>query len=174
MAPPPTLINWGDLEGQLLAATYRDTEPGPPVLSSAFEYNRQPPKASELLDSLPSYGLPSKIHRVPFYSNEEDMPEHPMRYAGRVFHIKGGIGVGALEHWQSGDEVAPVGELAKSVDVTGWEYAGVPPSSKAVKRWLDDAPSQGEVKKANTFKSQVRVYAFISGFVLPLNLPALV
>jgi hypothetical protein len=160
--PPKKVTRWADLEDQLVAATYRVTEPqsGPPSYSSSYEYNRQPPKKGELLDSLASYGLPSKIYRVPFYSKEEDVPKHPMRYAGRVFHIKGGTGVGSLERWGSGGEDDSV--LNALAGVSGWEYAGVPPSSSVVKQWLDSAPSQGSVKrKPDPKRSQVRVYAVI-------------
>ncbi|EUC53889.1 DNA polymerase, partial [Rhizoctonia solani AG-3 Rhs1AP] len=107
--------------------------------------NRRPSSAKELVESLTDYGLPSKIYRVPYYSNEEDVPEQPMRYAGRVYHIKGGTGVGSLEHWESNE--GPTQALQNVPEITGWEYAGVPPSSRVVKQWLDSVPSQ-DVKRA--------------------------
>ncbi|KEP54925.1 DNA polymerase type-B family catalytic domain protein [Rhizoctonia solani 123E] len=134
---------WADLEEQLINITYR---PQTSVLpASVYEYNRRPPSAKELVESLTDYGLPSKIYRVPYYSNEEDVPEQPMRYAGRVYHIKGGTGVGSLEHWESNE--GPTQALQNVPEITGWEYAGVPPSSRVVKQWLDSVPSQ-DVKRA--------------------------
>jgi DNA polymerase zeta len=120
-----------------------------------YEYNRRPPSAKQLVESLADYGLPSKIHRVPYYSNEEDVPEQPMRYAGRVYHIKGGTGVGSLEHWE--EDKSPTQVMYNVPEITGWEYAGVPPSSKVVKQWLDSAPSQDTTKVPERRGSQVRL-----------------
>ncbi|KDN50317.1 hypothetical protein RSAG8_01653, partial [Rhizoctonia solani AG-8 WAC10335] len=95
--PTRKTTRWADLEERLINITYRASTPV--AQASVYEYNRRPPSAKELVESLTDYGLPSKIYRVPYYSNEEDVPEQPMRYAGRVYHIKGGTGVGSLEHW---------------------------------------------------------------------------
>jgi hypothetical protein len=157
--PARKTTRWADLEERLIDITYRVPGPGATAQSAAYEYNRQPPKAKELIDSLVLYGLPSKIYRVPYYSNEEDVPEQPMRYAGRVYHIKGGTGVGSLEHWGSNEET-PADHLPIGLGINGWEYAGVPPSSRMVKQWLDNAPSQDAVRKVpDPQRSQVRVYA---------------
>ncbi|CAE6520675.1 unnamed protein product [Rhizoctonia solani] len=149
--PTRKTTRWVDLEERLINITYR--APTPVAQASVYEYNRRPPSAKELVESLTDYGLPSKIYRVPYYSNEEDVPEQPMRYAGRVYHIKGGTGVGSLEHWESNE--APVQALQNVPEITGWEYAGVPPSSKVVKQWLDSAPSQDARRVPNIGRSQI-------------------
>lgn len=156
------LTRWADLEEQLIASTYKAAEPvvAPPAQPTTYEYNQRPPKAKELIESLASYGLPSKIHRAPYYSDENDVPEQPMRYAGRVYHIKGGTGVASLDHWESADHEAPTSRLVTAPITNGWEYAGVPPSPRVVKQWLDSAPSQDGVRRIlDPRRSQVRVYA---------------
>ncbi|KAF8760940.1 DNA polymerase [Rhizoctonia solani] len=75
-----------------------------------------------------------KIYRAPYYSNEDDLPERPMRYAGRVYHIR---------------------VLRNVPEITGWEYAGVPPSSKVVKKWLDSTPTQDTRKAPDLWRSQI-------------------
>ncbi|CAE7105599.1 unnamed protein product, partial [Rhizoctonia solani] len=137
---------------RLVNITYRAPAPSA-IQTSVYEYNRRPPSTKDLVDSLADYGLPSKIHRMPYYSNEEDVPGQPMRYAGRVYHIKGGTGVGSLEHWESNEAPAPV--LQDAPEITGWEYAGVPPSSKVVKQWLDSVPSQDARRAPNLGRSQI-------------------
>ncbi|CEL57589.1 DNA polymerase zeta subunit [Rhizoctonia solani AG-1 IB] len=76
-----------------------------------------------------------------------------MRYAGRVYHIKGGTGVGSLEHWE--EDKSPAQVMYNVPEITGWEYAGVPPSSKVVKQWLDSAPSQDTTKVPERRGSQI-------------------
>ncbi|KAG8744421.1 DNA polymerase zeta [Ceratobasidium sp. 414] len=157
-APPVEKVTrWADLEEQLILPTLPEPRSEhPPARASAYEYNRLPPTRRELLDSLASYGLPSKVYRAPFYSKEEDVPEQPMRYAGRVFHIKGGAGVGSLEEWKSDDRGESHRLALDSEGVNGWEYAGAPPGVAAVKRWLDNAPSQDGLKRGpNPKRSQV-------------------
>ncbi|CAE6429817.1 unnamed protein product [Rhizoctonia solani] len=143
---------WADLEEQLISITYR-TPQTPVAQAPVYEYSHRPPSAKQLVESLADYGLPSKIHRVPYYSNEEDVPEQTMRYAGRVYHIRGGTGVGSLEHWEANE--APAQALRNVPEITGWEYAGVPPSSKVVKRWLDGAPSQDVSKVPDPWRPQI-------------------
>ncbi|KAJ1311572.1 hypothetical protein OPQ81_010055 [Rhizoctonia solani] len=150
--PVRKTTRWADLEEQLINITYR-TSPAPAVRAPVYEYNRRPPSVKELVGSLADYGLPSKIYQVPYYSNEEDIPKQPMRYAGRVYHIKGGNGVGSLEHWES-DE-APAQILYNVPEITGWEYAGAPPSLRVVKKWLDSAPSQDVRKVPDMGRSQI-------------------
>ncbi|KAG8688934.1 DNA polymerase zeta [Ceratobasidium sp. 423] len=150
--PVRKTTRWADLEERLISITYR-APPAPVPQASLYEYNYRPPSAKELVESLADYGLPSKIYRVPYYSNEDDVPEQPMRYAGRVYHIKGGDGVGSLEHWESNE--ASVQALQNAPEITGWEYAGVPPSSKVVKQWLDSAPSQ-DTRVPNLGRSQIK------------------
>ncbi|KAG9104750.1 DNA polymerase zeta [Ceratobasidium sp. 370] len=157
-APPiEKVTRRADLEEQRVLPTLPETpSEHPPARTSAYEYNRRPPNKRELLDLLASYGLPSKIYRAPFYSKEEDVPEQPMRYAGRVFHIKGGTGVGSLGDWESNGHAESHPLTLESEGLNGWEYAGAPPSVAAVKRWLDSAPSQdGAKRRPNPKRSQL-------------------
>ncbi|EPQ60815.1 DNA/RNA polymerase, partial [Gloeophyllum trabeum ATCC 11539] len=103
---------------------------------------RPPPSASTLLSTLDNYGLPAKIYRDPYYSNEADVPEKPREYAGLVYHLKGGEDVANLEEWQCGSSCDYPG-LQKSdmpqfdrMGVGGWEYASSPPSRREVEKWL--------------------------------------
>ncbi|KAK0210432.1 hypothetical protein DFS33DRAFT_1458357 [Desarmillaria ectypa] len=101
--------------------------------ANGFEYARQPPSISDLLGSLHTHNIPSKIYRVPFYSKENDAPERPREYAGLVYHLKGGEGIKNLQAWE------PIGSetsLVEVGDVQGWEYAGHPPSMASVRAWL--------------------------------------
>ncbi|KAG9128322.1 DNA polymerase zeta [Ceratobasidium sp. 392] len=156
--PKAKVTRWADLEEQLIPPTLPQPQPQQPSARTlVYQYDRRPPIKQELLDSLASHGLPSKIYRAPFYSKRQDVPEQPMRYAGRVFHIKGGTGVGSLKDWKSdGDDEKSRRMLFCSEGVNGWEYAGAPPSTAAVKRWLDSVPSQdGAKKRPNPKRSQL-------------------
>ena len=109
---------------------------------NVYIYGSRPPTAAELFTSAEQYGIPSKIYRAPYYSKESDAPERPREYAGLVFHLKGGDGIGTLEEWRSGEEVSSEnGEPARALDPTGvggWEYAGIPPSVRQVRKWLKE------------------------------------
>ncbi len=101
--------------------------------ANGFEYARQPPSISDLLGSLHTHNIPSKIYRTPYYSKEIDAPERPREYAGLVYHLKGGEGIKNLPAWE------PIGSensLVEAGDVQGWEYAGHPPSVASVRAWL--------------------------------------
>ncbi|SJL04429.1 related to DNA polymerase zeta, catalytic subunit [Armillaria ostoyae] len=101
--------------------------------ANGFEYARQPPSISDLLGSLHTHNIPSKIYRTPYYSKGIDAPERPREYAGLVYHLKGGEGIKNLPAWE------PIGSensLVEAGDVQGWEYAGHPPSVASVRAWL--------------------------------------
>ncbi len=59
-------------------------------IKNAFIYAIAPPPASELLSSLESRGLPSKIYQDPHYSRAEDVPERPWEFAGLVYRLRKG------------------------------------------------------------------------------------
>ncbi|KAG8686231.1 DNA polymerase zeta, partial [Ceratobasidium sp. 395] len=155
--PVGKTTRWADLEENFALPTLPEPQSEhPTVRASVYQYDRPPPTKRELLDSLSLYGLPSKIYRAPYYSKRGDVPEQPMRYAGRVFHIKGGTGVGSLQEWESNDSGDNCRVPFGSEGVNGWEYAGAPPSSASVKRWLDSAPTQDGLKKRpNPKRSQL-------------------
>jgi DNA polymerase zeta len=115
-------------------------------IKNAFVYAIAPPPASELLSDLESRGLPRKVYQDPHYSRAEDVPERPWEFAGLVYHLKKGDGLGVLEEWES---PSTEGLSMKTTEnrnvfedrfdrtgVGGWEYAGTPPSVKEVRRWL--------------------------------------
>ncbi|KAH9081664.1 hypothetical protein EDB83DRAFT_2502933 [Lactarius deliciosus] len=111
-------------------------------IKNAFVYNITPPLASELLSSLESRGLPSKLYQDPYYSKAEDVPERPWEFAGLVYRLKKGDGLGVLEEWES----ASTQESSKTpaedwnvfedrfdrTGVGGWEYASSPPSVREI------------------------------------------
>ena len=110
----------------------------------------------ELLASMDACSVPNKLYQPPFYSNEEDAPEHPREYAGLVYHLKGGTGVGVLEEWvghaQANTSTTPLG----NAEICGWEYAATPPSVRQTRIWLQSNLPQNETHRKNT--SQVAKY----------------
>ncbi len=117
-------------------------------IKNAFIYAIAPPPASELLSSLESRGLPSKIYQDPHYSRAEDVPERPWEFAGLVYRLRKGDGLGVLEEWEPSSTTEPLAKGAYVEDrnvfqdrfdrtgVGGWEYASAPPSVREVRRWL--------------------------------------
>lgn len=96
-------------------------------------------------------GIKETLYRDPYYSNLTDAPKRSREYAGRLFHLKGGTGVGSLEDWAvmddwwdgAEDPSEPVRRVSPSKKmiqadgeakqgkypligkgVSGWEYAG--------------------------------------------------
>ncbi len=117
-------------------------------IKNAFVYAIAPPPASELLSSLESHGLPSKVYQDPHYSKAEDVPERPWEFAGLVYHLKKGDGLSVFEEWEPSSAVEPLQKNGLSEDrnmfedrfdrtgVGGWEYASAPPSVREVRKWL--------------------------------------
>lgn len=114
-----------------------------------FMYTIAPPKRSIVASTLEDHGQPSKIYRNPWYSKASDAPERPREYAGLVYHLKGGTGLGILDEWEdsigTGEDDAKLrvqsstlGLAAQSFD--GWEYAGLPPGHRQVAKWVAENP----------------------------------
>ncbi|OCH96164.1 hypothetical protein OBBRIDRAFT_816122 [Obba rivulosa] len=132
--------------------------------ANGYLYKLPPPSATELLGSIESYGLPSKIYQAPYYSKENDAPEHSREYAGLVFHLKGGNGLATLDEWKTGSDDFNVplnaysfgsgGQLDRS-SVYGWEYAGLPPSARQMRLWLNDHPSEWQTAAGVKHPSQI-------------------
>ncbi|KAH9937686.1 uncharacterized protein B0H18DRAFT_1081794 [Fomitopsis serialis] len=119
--------------------------------AKGYRYALPPPSAAELLSSVDSYGIPSKMYTSPHYSRASDAPERPREYAGLVFHLKGGLGLDTLDEWVSHtpDTVQRESGGKRNLDavgVTGWEYASTPPSARETRRWLESP--QGRNLKA--------------------------
>lgn len=134
-------------------------------IKNAFVYAIIPPPASELLFSLESRGLPSKIYQDPHYSRANDVPERPWEFAGLVYRLKKGDGLSALDEWEPSSTTAPPVKNASAEDrnmfqdrfdrtgVGGWEYASTPPSVREVRRWLTST-TQARVREKPQARSQ--------------------
>ncbi|KAI9460572.1 hypothetical protein BJY52DRAFT_1203789 [Lactarius psammicola] len=113
-------------------------------IKNAFLYNITPPPASELLSSLESRGLPSKLYQDPYYSKADDVPERPWEFAGLVYCLKKGDGLSVLEEWESPSTHKSLTKGTPAEDrnifedrfdrtgVGGWEYASSPPSVREI------------------------------------------
>ena len=134
---------------------------------NVYVYACRPPTSRELIRSTDEHGIQSKIYRNPWYSKESDAPERPREYAGLVFHLKGGEGIGNLEDWKS-DETAPStsGEPARPLDATdvgGWEYASTPPTVRQVRIWLKEQKGRLDARTVRIKdSSQVLSVPFLS------------
>jgi DNA polymerase zeta len=134
-------------------------------IKNAFVYAIIPPPASELLSSLESRGLPSKIYQDPHYSKAKDVPERPWEFAGLVYRLEKGDGLSALEEWGPSLTTAPLAKNASAEDrnvfqerfdrtgVGGWEYASMPPSVREVRGWLTST-TQARVCEKPQVRSQ--------------------
>lgn len=162
--PPSTQV--ARPAGPALTAVYRLTSSPPTnsVNTSSFVYAPAPPSTSELLANTSTCGMPDKVYRDPHYSRENDAPEKPREYAGLLYHLKGGDGLGVLQDWDVTLDTSKVpherlkfsAEGAKSANISGWEYASCPPSVRESKRWLNsDAAKNATEDKRPTRRSQV-------------------
>ncbi|KAJ3553039.1 hypothetical protein NM688_g3832 [Phlebia brevispora] len=121
---------------------------------TVYEYAAPPPSTVELLLSMDNYGIPSKLYQHPFYSIESDAPERPREFAGLVFDLKGGTGMGVLDEFvgtAAPEAIASQPKLSNT-DVRGWEYASLPPSLQQVNNWLRENKGQitvGQRKKSS-------------------------
>ncbi|KAH8997309.1 hypothetical protein EDB92DRAFT_2030379 [Lactarius akahatsu] len=146
---PMSRLNLVPTEGRTIPRTqdpYIFTIQAKKEIKNAFVYNITPPLASELLSSLESRGLPSKLYQDPYYSKAEDVPERPWEFAGLVYRLKKGDGLGILEEWESvstqeSSKKTPAEDWNMFEDrfdrtgVGGWEYASSPPSVREVRKW---------------------------------------
>ncbi|KAG8982295.1 DNA polymerase zeta, partial [Tulasnella sp. 427] len=106
------------------------------------------------------------LHRDPYYSNLKDVPKRSREYAGRLFTLKGGTGVGSLSDWdaaelhqesqfpdspskRTGGNDKPTRKPLRGRGVSGWEYAGGacprPPSRKEIEQWLEETDGSLQV-----------------------------
>ncbi|KIP11956.1 hypothetical protein PHLGIDRAFT_510248 [Phlebiopsis gigantea 11061_1 CR5-6] len=120
----------------------------------AYVYRYPPPTTIGLLSSLDTYGVSSTVYRDPYYSNEEDAPEHSREYAGLLYTLKGGTGVGVLDDWVGHERPNVHGVHPDNSGIYGWEYAATPPSVKQSRLWLAQTPREGAAC-ARTSTSQI-------------------
>jgi hypothetical protein len=112
-----------------------DTHP-PPVHYASFpsyQYRHLPPGVGELIGTLE----PSKLYQDPWYSVQADTPGRPREYAGLVYELKGGNGLDTLDDWEGSFCVPSTFGQVTLESEHGWEYGGLPPSSRAVQTWLE-------------------------------------
>lgn len=137
--------------------------------SNVYVYADLPPSTSELVGSVDSHAIPSKIYRDAYYSRESDAPENSREYAGLLYHLKGGEGLGALNEWDGRPTKSSAKGKAKADHIGkltgyhywpvtgGYEYASCPPSPREVRKWLaTDVDRRFYKKKAPNSHSQVR------------------
>ncbi|KAG7099225.1 hypothetical protein E1B28_001091 [Marasmius oreades] len=129
--------------------------------ANRYIYALAVPSTASLMESLEAHGTPSRIYRVPYYSEESDVPVGPREYAGLTFELKGGDGIVNLEDWVSNDaeqngSIYMLGSEPLSTQfIEGWEYADFPPSVKEVKKWLS-SPDATAMKPKSSFRSQIK------------------
>jgi hypothetical protein len=111
--------------------------------TKAYLYSPAPPSTPELLMSTDQYHIQSKTYRDPYYSKESDAPEKPREYAGLLYRLKGGRGLGVLEEWHeatsqrgklynTGQALQPL----EAAGISGWEFSSSPPSLREAQKWL--------------------------------------
>lgn len=86
------------------------------------------------------------MYRDPYYSNEEDAPEHSREYAGLLYTLKGGTGIGVLDDWVGHEKADGRGVPLDSSGIYGWEYAATPPSVQQTRLWLAQNPREATAR----------------------------
>ncbi|KAG8935896.1 DNA polymerase zeta [Tulasnella sp. 418] len=72
---------------------------------NSYTYSIPPPSKVDILSSLQDFGIKHVLYRDPYYSHLKDVPRLPREYAGKLFTLRGGTGIGSLEDWKTLDEV---------------------------------------------------------------------
>ncbi|KAK4054930.1 DNA polymerase zeta [Microbotryomycetes sp. JL201] len=112
---------------------------------NAFVWSRKPPLATELVESLESYGQPRVLYRDPFYGDPADIAKSSLskdrsaitrEYGGRVFKIKDDSirNVPAFEHYGARRERDGM-RSCRTRAVQEWEFIEKPPTCKEIVRW---------------------------------------
>jgi hypothetical protein len=118
-------------------------------------YSVAPPTTSELLGSIENHSAQRKIYRAPYYSKESDVPKRPREYAGLLYQLKGGDALSNLDDWEGSDDLGPITPKHSKApklladEIPGWEYAGVPPSVKLVKQWLNSPEGRDSLRHSS-------------------------
>jgi DNA polymerase zeta len=117
------------------------------------------PNASEVSATLADHGYPSVIYQKAFYSDDQDVPDRPRDYAGRVSRLEGSSIHYLPDFDPSGRSPAMLGEhasmsrdryqqeqtdqhLREASTSRVWEFAPVPPSRAEVLEWFDKEQSR--------------------------------
>lgn len=121
------------------------------------------PDASEVSATLADHGYLSVIYQKAFYSNNQDVPDRPRDYAGRVSRLEGSNIHYLPDFDPSGRSPAMLGEYAsmprdryqqEQIDQRlreastsrVWEFAPVPPSRAEVLEWFDEEQSRCQAR----------------------------
>ncbi|RHZ56018.1 DNA-directed DNA polymerase zeta catalytic subunit REV3 [Aspergillus thermomutatus] len=130
------------------------------------------PNASEVSATLADHGYPSVIYQKAYYSDDQDVPDRPRDYAGRVFRLEGSSIHYLPDFDPSGRSPAMLGEhaststdryqqeqidqrLRESSTCRVWEFAPVPPSRAEVMEWFDKDQSQRQTQPKTTKEPDV-------------------
>ena len=118
-------------------------------------FRRPCPTPSDVSSTISSGGRPSVIYQKPYYSNEEDVSDRQMEYAGRDLQLQSNTIRYLPEFDPSGRSSAMFGErcafnrrrdwhekldqqLRESSRSRLWEFAAVPPSRSEVIEWYEN------------------------------------
>ncbi|KAJ7169887.1 hypothetical protein C8R46DRAFT_1162607 [Mycena filopes] len=103
-----------------------------------YVYALAPPSPTKLLETVEDSGIPRKIYRKPFYSNESDVSDKSRAYGGFVYKVKGNENsLRHLDDWEEHDPFSSTGATPSFISYSsGWEYSGSPPSVRQIKKFL--------------------------------------
>lgn len=135
------------------------------------------PNASEVSATLADHGHPSVIYQKAYYSDDQDIPDRPRDYGGRVSRLEGSSIHYLPDFDPSGQSPAMLGEhgsmsrdryqqeqidqhLRESSTSRVWEFAPVPPSRAEVMEWFDkeqsERPTQPKATKEPDIEPQLK------------------
>lgn len=116
-----------------------------------------PPTRIEVERSFAYFGLPTVVHRDPYFSNPADVPK-AREYAGRTFTFTS-HSLHHLPHFDENREHAKVDRstVRKLSSIRYWEYGPRPPTRAEVQDWLDfdmEQESKKRVRRKQRFLTQ--------------------
>ncbi|KAJ7038190.1 hypothetical protein C8F04DRAFT_371528 [Mycena alexandri] len=115
-----------------------------------YVYALTPPSASKLLETIEDSGIPRKIYRKPFYSNDYDVSGKSREYGGFVYKVKGNEdSLRYLDDWEEHDPFSATNTVTSNLIPysNGWEYSGSPPSVRQIKLFLASEEARLPSKK---------------------------
>lgn len=124
---------------------------------NCYVYCKFSPSRADLIARLEALELQTKIYQPPFYSNEADISKRSSEFAGLVYHLDGGKGTASLEEFMPTPESVQYPYNYPWFEAhSGWEFASLPPSRRAIRRWLKhETRSRKKLSNRKTPRSQV-------------------
>lgn len=104
-------------------------------------YSLAPPTRQEVENSFRLFGLPSVVHKDPYFSNPADVPK-PREYAGRTFTFASSA-MSYLASFAGPSLKNDSVEQQRSEWHRQWEYGRVPPSRLDVADWVSKRAAEG-------------------------------